>query len=895
MTRAIIITSVFTFFHVISFGQILKGKITNESGEAIPYATVYIQELRQGTTTNAKGDYELKMTPGKYFIAYQSLGYEQIFYNITITDKEILKNIVLPLQYYQIPEVRITATGEDPAYGIMRKAIGMAPYYLNNVKYYKAEVYLKGNLLINKIPKIFQKAINAEAKNDEGAGVSSTKVKEGDAYIMESLNEVEFTAPDKFNQRVISINSTFPDQGDNVSPMDFINASFYQPLVADLAISPLSPQAFSYYKFIYQGATLQGNYTINKIQVIPKMKSQQLFEGTIYIIEDLWCLQSVDLANENMAGKVSIQQLYIPVQDDIWMPVSHKFKIEIRILGVKADAGYGSSVRYIDVEPNSALKKPEPVKSDLFAAQDNTADIPVTENQSKIDEILKKNELNNRDMIKLSKLMEKETDRTKPDSIRKNLEIKDNTTHTVEKDANKKDSAYWADVRPIPLAYAEIRSIRIRDSIKYESSLRTVKADTLLKGTPKKKSKFRRTLNNFISGHTWSDTTGFSFTFEGLIDLDNLSFNTVDGFVYGLDFRLSKGWKNKTSFTMAPEVKWAFSRKEIMTRINGTYSFNRMKQQQVFFRTGITSKDVSNGGSINPMINSITSLFFENNYLKLYEAKFLNLGFRSEIANGLRLEVSGGYEQRNTLDNTTTFAFVNSKNEYTVNLPVNDYLGTGSNPINALRDQNHFEFVTNVTYTPRQKYSIYNGGKVARGSDWPTFRLSWNHGINEFAELTDRYKNIDMLSLEVSKNRNIGGFSEFRWSVSTGGYLNNKYVTWYDFFHFNSQPLPVLLSDYRDSFHLPAFYSLSTPEFYGEAHIKYTTPYLLLKYLPGLSKTLMRENLSLDYLGSRFHSNYTEIGYSISEISLFGELGVWVGFEDLKYKSVGARLILKIN
>jgi hypothetical protein len=57
----------------------------------------------------------------------------------------------------------------------------------------------------------------------------------------------------------------------------------------------------------------------------------------------------------------------------------------------------------------------------------------------------------------------------------------------------------------------------------------------------------------------------------------------------------------------------------------------------------------------------------------------------------------------------------------------------------------------------------------------------------------------------------------------------------------------------------------------------------------------MRENLSLNYLGSRFHRNYTEIGYSISEISLFGELGVWIGFEDLKYKSAGARLILKIR
>jgi hypothetical protein len=57
----------------------------------------------------------------------------------------------------------------------------------------------------------------------------------------------------------------------------------------------------------------------------------------------------------------------------------------------------------------------------------------------------------------------------------------------------------------------------------------------------------------------------------------------------------------------------------------------------------------------------------------------------------------------------------------------------------------------------------------------------------------------------------------------------------------------------------------------------------------------MRENLSLSYLGSKFHNNYYEIGYSITEIFLFGEMGVYVGFEDLKYKSIGIRVVLKLG
>jgi len=67
-----------------SYSQILKGRITNQNGEPIQYATVYIQELKQGTTANTKGDYELRLPAGKYMVIYQSLGFEPIFADITM-------------------------------------------------------------------------------------------------------------------------------------------------------------------------------------------------------------------------------------------------------------------------------------------------------------------------------------------------------------------------------------------------------------------------------------------------------------------------------------------------------------------------------------------------------------------------------------------------------------------------------------------------------------------------------------------------------------------------------------------------------------------------------------------------------------------------------------------
>ena len=891
--------ALFIILSLISYftqAQTLKGKITSESGEPVQYATVYIQELRQGTTANTKGDYEIRLPPGKYQVTYQSLGFSPVFINITlIADQIIQKDVTLPIQYYEIPEVRISASGEDPAIVIMRKAIGLAPYYLNNISYYKAEVYLKGNLLINRIPRILRKSMKIEASNESGSTVSTTTIKEGDSFFMESFNEVEFTAPDKYVQKVISVNSTFPEQGDNISPMDFIQASFYQPVLANMAISPLSPQAFSYYNFKYLGTSLQGNNVIAKIQVTPKRKSQQLFEGTIYIIEDLWCLHSVDLTNENIAGKIRIQQLYIPVQDDIWLPVSHKFEMNISIIGFRADVNYGSSVKYLELKPNLALKKPESINTDFYGRAVISADTTYSRNQQQIEKILEKDQLSNRDMIKLSRLMDKESEKALPDSVRNNLQIRDNTTKTVEKGANRKDSAYWAVIRPIPLSDIERKSISLYDSLQTVTSIQKSRSDTTIQTGEKKKSKFFSSLKNLGTGHTWSDTTGVRFTFGGVVNLRKFSFNTVDGFIIGTDFRLSKTWKNSSSFTISPEIRWTFSREKLMWRINSNLSFDRMKNRQIFLRAGIISKDISNGGSINTLLNTISTLFFKDNYLKLYETHFITLGYRSEVLNGLNIEIATGLEDRRVLDNSTDFALIKSSGLYSDNIPDNGYLAAGADPAFALMNQKHAEIVTNVTFTPRQKFSIYGGSKTSRGSDWPTFIFTWKHNINEYPELTDKYKHSDMFGFQVSKQRDIGAFSKFMWRIRTAGYLNHNYIPFIDFFHFNSQPIPLLLDNYQDAFMLPAYYSLSTPEFFGEAHIKYTTPYLLLKLLPGLSNTLMRENLSLSWLGRINQGHYTELGYSISEFFLLGEIGAFVGFEDLKYKSFGAKIVLRFN
>ena len=126
------------------------------------------------------------------------------------------------------------------------------------------------------------------------------------------------------------------------------------------------------------------------------------------------------------------------------MPVSHKFAMNIGIVGVRADAEYGSSVRYLEVKPNKALQKPAVVTSDFFAGPAAANEAVTSRNQQKIEEILtKKNSATG--IGKTFKDHEKRIQRIDPDSIRNSLEVKDNTTKIVDENAGKRQCVLGCD------------------------------------------------------------------------------------------------------------------------------------------------------------------------------------------------------------------------------------------------------------------------------------------------------------------------------------------------------------------------------------------------------------------------------------------------------------------
>jgi hypothetical protein len=871
----------------ITAQTVLSGSITDSSGNPVPYATVYIQELQMGTTANAMGDYEIKLEDGTYTVFFQSLGYNQDFRQVAIAGIPVKRDVSLTIQYFQLPEVTISSGREDPAYNIMRRAIARAPYYLNAVEHYRAMVYLKGTAIIDRMPRLLSKAMERD---------SDVEIKIGETYLYESHNEIEFNAPDKYIHRLIAIQTTIPAEGDQISPMNYIQASFYKPVIADLAISPLAQNAFAHYRYSYEGSTLQGQYVINKVRVIPKRKSQQVFAGVIYIVEDLWCIHSLDLENESLVGKIRVRQLHTPVQNDFWMPVSHNFDVNFSMIGIRGRATYGSSVKYSEIETTAPLASVTSTYAGIAHSDSVTKETPLSKAELEMEKLLAKDELSNREMIRLSRMMEKDAAaREEKESGRKNLEIEQTTQYIIDEGAATRSPDYWKEIRPIPLAKDEMRSLMLADSLN-TNTLKEVKAGpnevsvTLSAG---KSTPFMRTLQSILTGKTWRlDSNRVSVTYGGIAKPDNFSFNSVDGLTYDMDFRFTRRWKNGTSFSAFPEVGYAFSRESFYWTLNTTWNYRNNTNDYFWFRAGDRSTEFNDYGPVNRFINTAYSLLLKDNLVRLYRSQYIGLGHRAEISNGIYLELSARREVRSILENSTEFSFFRRDTLYKPNIPDSELINRVSNPAYVPFNHTHHQINADLTIIPYQRYRISEGRKFPAGSDYPTFMLSYRLGFNESGDDLLTYSRF---VASASKRKDTGPMAELYWKVRAGAIISSDSITFNDFFHFNTQPVAVLLNDYRDAFFLPGWYSLATDKWFIEGHLRYTNPYILIKLLPGISNTLMRENLHARYLLTPQTNHYFEFGYSISEIFLLGEVGIFTGFENFEFRSAGVRVILKIN
>jgi hypothetical protein len=77
--------------------QTLHGLVTDEAGNPLSFATVYVPDLKLGTAANADGAYAIEIGQGTYRVRFQYLGYRTQEFQAKLGSDDLEFNMVLPL------------------------------------------------------------------------------------------------------------------------------------------------------------------------------------------------------------------------------------------------------------------------------------------------------------------------------------------------------------------------------------------------------------------------------------------------------------------------------------------------------------------------------------------------------------------------------------------------------------------------------------------------------------------------------------------------------------------------------------------------------------------------------------------------------------------------------
>ena len=286
MKACILFLFVFSLFSGSLDAQMLRGKIVTGNGEAVPYAAIYIRERTQGIAADDRGEFQTTLPQGAYTLEISSMGFEKQLYPVMV-DTDTTIQIQMQAMVYTLPEVVVTNSKEDPAYAIMRKAIAKAPYYLHYVKSFQAEMYTKESVKVIKIPRL----VGNMKVEQTGKRLMDYSDK---LYLVEAHREIDFSTPNIYNIKEIAISSTAPKEIYGGSPSLMTTTSIYAPRIHEW-VSPLAPDAFTYYRYKFESISEDGELWVNKIRFIPQKKNHLLAEGWIYIVEGTWHVMHADL------------------------------------------------------------------------------------------------------------------------------------------------------------------------------------------------------------------------------------------------------------------------------------------------------------------------------------------------------------------------------------------------------------------------------------------------------------------------------------------------------------------------------------------------------------------------------------------------------------------------
>lgn len=866
------ITFLFTALSIWSSAQVISGQLTDEQNQTVPYATIFVSETKEGTTSNIDGNFVLQLPKGNYNLIIRSMGYQQVNKRVNLQTDSLFIPIQLKTQAFEIKEVKVFPGKEDASYFIMRKAMAKAPYYRKKIKHYNADLYIKSNFAFSNIPKLYQNKI--QIGDDKKL---KDYFKENVTYVIESQNKITYDYPNTYDQKVISKKTSLVGF-DEPPVMGLITTSIYEERPFQ-TISPLSSMALKHYNFQYEGYITVDDFDVFKIKVTPKRKSDELLDGYIYIVDKLWCVYNMDFKSSFEFFELRVKQQFENLGTGNWLPVSYNITGNVSMLGLRGNFYYGASVKYDSIVDNyqetiaQEIVADKVTKSEKESAQKSEKEIALIK---EVQAIHAKEKLSNADVKKASRLNRKILKEQYKDSTI--VELGQNSYKINDDKDSLITNIAWDTIRAIPLTPAELQSYQIADSI---VRLETMNKDSMTVEDKANKRKSNWTKFAFGTSDLSKDSL-IRLGYDGLLTTENFDFNTVDGYKYKQTLRFRYSFEKEKSLYISSNIGYAFNRKAVFGKLNTRLTNVLAKGNQIELNAGKMSYDFKGiQKGITPAVNAISSWFFAENYMKLYETKFIKLSTTQRFKKNFYFSANAGYDHFYPLENNVSYPLSNNR-EFSPNIPKGFETDDS-----ALLEQKSFSYKLGVSYRKRLRKPWLDESPFLFMNDFYAIGLTFKQGVPDVFNSASDFSQIDF---SFHQQANISPSAGIDWRLNAGYFFNADQIHFSQFKHFRTSEIPVELKSFTNTFQTLNDYQFSTNDSYLNISADYRAEYLLLRYLSFINRKTWSESFHLNYLTTPALENYWEAGYSLNSLFFIGNIGVFTGFKGSNFESVSVKV-----
>ena len=787
--------TLFILFIIALTNAQVRGKVTDEKGNPLPFVNIFEENTYNGTTTNEQGRFEINIkTPGNHTLLFQYLGYKTAKQVVTLDKTPVEIEVVLVEENIILNEVVINPK-DNPANEIIRNAIKNKKDNSAKTARYTADFYSRGIFRVKNLPK----TILGQKLDFFDEIIDSTR--SGILYLSETVSRITFQKPDKMKEEIIASKVSGRDNGFSFNNASSANFDFYDNYLEFDAnvVSPIADNAFNYYRYQFEGSFFTENrQQINKIKIIPRRETEPVMSGYIYIVDDTYAIYAVDV---NFTGT----QIQNPALNTLALKQNFSYNSATKVWAKNTQTldfdagmfGINMSGRFTYVFTNFTF--PEKFEKKTFTA-----------------EVIK-----------------------------------------FEENANKKEDSFWNTIRPVPLTGEETT-----DYIKKDALQEKKKSKTYLDSIDAKRNKFGFT--DILNGYSYSNSfKKWSINYNG--PLLNTSFNTVQGWNTNIGLSYFKRNEDKnTYYGFGSSLAYGFSDERFRPTAYFSSKLSNKSKTYLSVYGGNSVNQFNREEPISKLINSVSSLFFKNNFMKLYEKNFIASNFSREILNGLDMSLGLEYAERKPLFNTTDYAVIKSEDQYSSNHPLLPLDETAA----IIDRHNLVKMNIGARIKFGQQYITRPDGKYNLGNDkYPSISINYEKGM---AGNEDNY-NYDKISARLQYSLTLKNKGEIDINTKAGKFFNADGISFVDFQHFNGNQTHVVFgSSYTNQFNLLPYYAASTNDSYWETHMEYSDKGFIMNKIPLLNKLQSKLVLGFKNLSIPNRNPYQEFSAGLSNLG-FGK------------------------